>query len=677
MPKIQEEEEAIINSTIKSTLEATLGVSVGVVRDTTEKISDDTVAPNDSIKSIISKTVFQYDIPEIENFELEFVYNYFTKDERDVNANSLSNRTINLNVENTSEALFQATNDLLPRFIRFNFKPPRDPKTTIASRADEFLVQNLDKIIKEGGSSNKFFTGIELKDTGEEKAIYANLKSTGFATQLAEPEDSSRSLASKVSDIIENPSGLTGRGKKYILESLNQLKDDQLTFAPSDVRPEVAEFSNNPVGRQTFSVKFNNLFIDDIIQKANRIPTGVFQDEIYSFSRLTGEYQRNTLSKIGTNPTKIYEDEFINNVQAFEILAGSQSSNSDAVSEIIRNKGYEIKLLGYLIEKTEIFPDESVRVYPPFVVNDPQKLFVRDDNVRYGANYAYTVRTICQVTTPVVKINKDDPILDEVVLARFVMTSEGVTSSVLCTEKVPPPPPTAIRPRFEFKLKKPIINWQFPVNPQRDIKRFQIFKRENINLPFTLVAEYDFDNSTSRTAVNEIALEKNLIPMQFPKTSFIDKKFGITTTPIYAVASVDAHGMTSNLSTQIQVRYDKIKNKMTSKLISREGAPKQYPNIYLEEDTFKDVMSVSSYKRMHVFFDPEYYRVLKNDNSSTNGNTTVEKDLKFIAADPDNRTYSIQILNVDLQKDGIVNIKIEDKSLVPQRVSATTIVDNN
>lgn len=676
MSKVLEEKLAVVNNNKKSIVEGKMSLTEGLLRDASEKVSDETIASNDSIKSVLSKTMFQYNIPEIENFELEFVYNYFTKDEREVNSQNLSNRTINLNVENTSNVLFQATNDLLPRFVRFNFKPPRDPNTLIASRVEEFLAQNIDKIVKEGGASNKFFTGIELKDTGEEKAIYNNLKTTGFITQLTDPEDSSKNVAQKISDLLEDPNGLTGQGKKYILESLNQLKDDQLTFAASDVRPEVAAFSNNPVGRQTFSVKFNNLFINDIVQKANRIPTGVFQDEIYAFSRISSEYQQNTLSKIGTDPTKIYEDEFINHVEAFEILSGG-STMSEAVAAMVRNKGYEIKLLGYLIEKTEIFPDESVRIYPPFLVNDPQKLFVRDDNVRYGGNYAYTVRTICQVTTPVVKINKDDPILDEVVLARFIMTSEGVTDSVLCIEKVPPPPPTAIRPRFEFKLKKPIINWQFPVNPQRDIKRFQIFKRENINLPFTLIAEYDFDDSTSKTAVNEIALEKNLIPMQFPKTSFLDEKFGITTTPIYAVASVDAHGMTSNLSTQIQIRYDKIKNKMTSKLISREGAPKQYPNIYLEEDTFKDVMSVSSYKRMHVFFDPEYYRVLKNDNSGTNGNTTVEKDLKFIAADPDNRTYSIQILNVDLQKDGIVNIKIEDKSAVPQRVSAGTIVDNN
>ncbi len=677
MPAVENEEDLTRDKETVKKIESAKELTADLLRNPSERVSDPMISSNDLTKSILSKTVFSYDIPEVENFELEFVYNYFTKDERSTDALNLNKRTINLDVEKTSEALYQATNEMLPRYVKFNFKPPRDSNTTIASRVEEFLTENLDKIVKEGGASNKFFTGIELKDTGEEKAIYNNLKLTGFITRLSEREDSSQSTAKKIANLLDDPNGLTGSGKKLILESLNQLKDDQLTFAPSDVRPEVANFSNNPVGRQTFSVKFNNLFIDDIIKRANRMPTGVFQDEIFSFSRLSKDYQNNILSKIGNDPTKIYEDEFINNVTAFEILAGDDSGNSQAVRNMIRNKDYEIKLLGYLIEKTEIFPNESVRVYPPFVVNDPQKLFVKDDNVRYGGNYAYTIRTICQVTTPVVKISLDDPILDEIVLARFLMTSEGTTNSVLCTEKVPPPVPTAIRPRFDFKLKQPIINWQFPVNPQRDIKRFQIFKRHNISEPFTLVAEYDFDDSISRASVNEKALDKNLIRMQFPKTSFIDKKFSIASTPIYAVASVDAHGMTSNLSTQIQIRYDKIKNKLISKLISREGAPKQYPNIYLEDDTFKDVISVSNYKRMHLFFDPEYYRVLKNDTSGNQDGIIIEKDLKLIAANPDDSTYSIQILNLDMQKDGIINIKVKDESAVPQRVSSTTIVNNN
>lgn len=660
-------------------LEANKGLTAEVLRNTAALVETEAFENAGAssfevpVKSIMSKTSFSYDIPEIENLELEFVYNFFTKDERSVDASKPKDRIINLQVEKNSDFLYNVRNKKLPRYVKFSFTPPRDPNTKIAADNDKSLIENFKKIAKEGAGSDKFFTGVEIKDTGEEKTIYNNLKNTGFVTQVALPEDSSQSIAKKIINISEDPNGLTGLGKKYMLESLNQLKDDQLAFAPSDVRPEIANFSDNPVGRQSFSIKFNNLFIHDIVKKANRLPTSVFQDEIYELSKITQQYQEDTLAKIGNDPTKVYEDEFLNHVTAFEILSGDIIKNSDAINDIVKEKGYEVMLLGYLIEKTEILPDENVIVFDPFIVNDPQKLFVKDENVRYGGNYVYTVRTVCQVITPVLKVDEEDPVLDEIVLAKFVMASEGVTNSIACTEKVPPPAPVAIRPRFNYKKKIPIINWQFPVNPQRDIKRFQIFKRLSTNLPFTLIAEYDFDDSLSRTNVNEIATPKNIIALQFPKTSFADENFSISSKPIYSIASVDAHGMTSNLSTQIQVSFDKAKNKMTAKLISREGAPKQYPNIYLEEDTFKDAITVSGYQRMHVFFDPEYYRVFKNDNNKNKVNEIKEKDLKLLAVNPDSATYSIQILNIDMQKDAIVNITIDDKSGTPTRVSSTTI----
>ena len=66
--------------------------------------------------------------------------------------------------------------------------------------------------------------------------------------------------AKKISDLVNDDAGLTGLNKKIILESLNQLKGGEIQYSPSDVNPEVSAFSDNPVGRQSFSVKFNNLF---------------------------------------------------------------------------------------------------------------------------------------------------------------------------------------------------------------------------------------------------------------------------------------------------------------------------------------------------------------------------------------------------------------------------------
>ena len=623
-------------------------------------------------KSIISKTSFSYDIPEIEKLELEFVYNFFEKDEREIDASDDRERIINLELDNTSDVLFALKNDKLPRFVRVFFKGPNDPFAKISKFNNKTLLNNIDKIAREGAGSDKFFTGFELIDSGEEKTIYNNLRFTSFAANMEDPKNSMLETAKKISDIVNDEESLSGLGKKIMLESLNQLKGGEIQYAPSDVRPEVAAFSDNPVGRQSFSVKFNNLFISDIIKKANKYPTGVFQDELVALEEVVEDFQKNILSKIGDDPTQLNEDQFTNQVEAVDILSGNpfergRFNNPNAIKE------YEVLLVGYMIEKVEILPDESVVTNEPFIITDPQNLFFVDKNVRYGGNYIYTIRTICQVTSPVVKLDPDNPILDEVVYARFLMASEGITKSILCTEKEPPPPPVNLKARFDFRQKAPVLSWSFPVNPQRDIKRFQIFKRNTVNESFVLIGEYDFDDSVSRTTVTEVALPKNLFRFNRPKTSFLDKKFVIGSRPIYAIASVDAHGMTSNYSNQISVFYDKLKNRMTAELVSRANAPKPYPNIYLESDTFKDNIKVSSYDRMHVFFDPEYYRVFKNDSISEKNKSTREKDLGLIAVNPDQPTYSIQLLNIDNQKEETINITIEDRSVIPRRYTAKTI----
>ena len=51
-------------------------------------------------RSIISKTIFSYDVPEIENFSADFVYNYFEKNERSFdNSNRRNDRIVNLEAD--------------------------------------------------------------------------------------------------------------------------------------------------------------------------------------------------------------------------------------------------------------------------------------------------------------------------------------------------------------------------------------------------------------------------------------------------------------------------------------------------------------------------------------------------------------------------------------------------
>ena len=73
---------------------------------------------------------------------------------------------------------------------------------------------------------------------------------------------------------------------------------------------------------------------------------------------------------------------------------------------------------------------------------------------------------------------QNDASLDTVSIVTALIASEGSSASVSCFETVPPPPPTNLNISFDNKPRKPFVSWQFPINPQRDIKRFQIFKRQ-------------------------------------------------------------------------------------------------------------------------------------------------------------------------------------------------------
>jgi hypothetical protein len=80
------------------------------------------------------------------------------------------------------------------------------------------------------------------------------------------------------------------------------------------------------------------------------------------------------------------------------------------------------------------------------------------------------------------------------------------------------------------------------------------------------------------------------------------------------------------------------------------GAPKAYPNMYLNRDTFVDTIRDSGHSRMHVVFNPEYLQVL-----DARGN-----DLKLLKTGPD-AIYKLSLINVDLESQKTVTIKLEDK----------------
>jgi hypothetical protein len=134
----------------------------------------------------------------------------------------------------------------------------------------------------------------------------------------------------------------------------------------------------------------------------------------------------------------------------------------------------------------------------------------------------------------------------------------------------------------------------------------------------------------------------------------VDPEFFVSSEYIYAIASIDAHGMISNYSSQHHVVFDPYKNRLVTKVVCDAGSPRQYPNMKLRTDAFKDVISVEGLaaRQLKIFFTPEYLKVRDDRNVTYN---IVE------AQTPGNASYYLlQLINLDNQKMQLLKINVKD-----------------
>jgi hypothetical protein len=241
---------------------------------------------------------------------------------------------------------------------------------------------------------------------------------------------------------------------------------------------------------------------------------------------------------------------------------------------------------------------------------------------------------------------------------------------VECIETVSPPSPVDIDYNWNYEINRLQISWSYPPNSQRDIKEFQLFRRSSIQEPYELIAVYDFDDTIRVQNISKVGGEK--IPKNIlhksdsPILFHIDEEFNKSSKFIYAMCSIDAHGYTSNYSTQMEITFDKFKNKLNRKLISNGGAPKAYPNFNLAVDTFLDVIYDERSTRMKLYFTPEYLELYNKDNQI----------IPIINTNKEGSEYRLQVINLDLQKEQNIEINIEDRRKYEKAKEKKTVNDN-
>ena len=180
----------------------------------------------DLMESFASRPANKINVPEISNLSCDFVYNFFTRDERvredDPN---VANKVLSLNVDN-SEEIFRIQNEKVARYVKLSFKKPSVSSeyysNDIVSRGglSSATFDNIvDKVVTEGSFSNNIFSGVEFIDTGKEANIYSMLGGSMYFLNVADDRGSNIQNISKLYETLSEKGGLKGQDKKLLRET--------------------------------------------------------------------------------------------------------------------------------------------------------------------------------------------------------------------------------------------------------------------------------------------------------------------------------------------------------------------------------------------------------------------------------------------------------------------------
>ena len=607
--------------------------------------------------SIPSLPISAIDKPEITSFTSTFVYNFYSTDE-------LTNSSGGW-YDNVKKIVVRANPNTDPSSINYSRNVPRYNylvwnKVNIGSAnvtKEDFvgisLRDNAAQIIDEDTLSLRYFTNFEQQETSfvAQRQVYLDklYRLIGYNRTNASLTDAIRALHETT------PEGVT---QEFLTRYLNVAHSENTSTDKYDPNP-AARLENiktvAPINNRVYGTLLHEKLVNDSLIDINnpQIASGLAD----SFAT--------------QNSVQLYANRFNGSQYDFSLQQPISTKVSDYESDfgtVYQSTGYVITRYrqlntGELVEKTQ------------FYIENPDTVDYIDTNILYNQRYIYDIKSVTAVKT--LTFNSEHRLN---AVSTFLVASSPTRTQVKTTDTAPPEPPTDFFVRWDYGLKKPVLTWNFPIDTRRHIKYFQVFRRKNVGnvrpaqLPFELVRMYDFNDLQSGEGTffqrpppqqsgyfsflnGEASISANAVVNQstikeqdvFVPTCYVDEDFNNEDYYIYAVACVDAHGVTSNYSNQIGVKFNKQRNTIERVDISAPGAPKPYPNLYLNKDTFVDTIKNEGYSQMTVVFNPEYLEVARQGG----------ENIKLMNFGPDNK-YRIQLINTDIQEDQFVDVTITD-----------------
>ena len=599
-------------------------------------------------QSYPSREAVSADVPDPEEISASVVYNFFVPDEG-VNETGNKKRAFGY-LSSQTQALID--NRMLerevPRFVVLDikrvFKGEYRHYSNIAKQKQ--LVTNWcrkrNRFQSESDVAVKFMSTIAIEDSDMMKRLRRlTRRSIDYRLQneTLDTEYSQSDLANLLNDAT--PPDVTGDA---ILRLLTDQEEQGVTYVNS-INEEIVTNDLTDQASLVMNIQVPDKFLADIQKRMGASPfaPGCFDALIDQKSLETIQSKSRTQTRPEIDMDLDYDPEI---------------KSLPRPRRVSRHQQPRAGTCGYIIDKYEIQPDGTRKKKESIFLDGVNSSKAIDSKVKYGMSYAYTVSTVVFVESTF----EDSPRGQKgIYKVQYLLKSRPSPQTVVkCIEKVPPPPPDGIFYRYDYDNNSLMIDWQFPITPQRDVKKFQIFRRKNIEEPFTLLAQYDFINSIKQWPETESVNPDVNLKLDGSFTAYVDSSFDRSGDFIYTIVAVDAHNLSSNYGAQTHVKFNTLENKIDLKAISPPGAPKQYPNFYVSPTEAQnintvrmteDVMLDSNHQSMRVYFDPEYLKIENNEGH----------DQKFLTTTSDRGSYKIQILNLDRQKSQILTLEIEDK----------------
>jgi hypothetical protein len=560
-----------------------------------------------------------FDVPEPEEVDGKFIYNYFIPNERESSDTYVSEESFAQHGEKYAREVHLAFKPIE------SFTPNSDVLTEIQlsdTEKERILNANIDKIVKEVDFGSGTYMSIQLQDSDASVKLLAEIEATllqkKISTTALSPMETILKYSSETSDRVSGQAVLDS----VSVDDLNEyVTIDPKTGEPFEITKagDISKFTFNMVTSQRFAFDIANAAVKTPLSPASDLFSGVLSD-LQETQRTARTSHTSTSLKV-SNFQEVFDPVFYEPIAADSVFLGGNT------------------IMGYRVRRSRLDSSEDDTDF--FVTNTSASGFV-DTTPMYGAKYSYAISAIYMVK---LLGYRDSTLVSAGVL---VESRESPNVVVACVESTPPAAPAGLE-FYMLESQNLVIEWDFPLNPQEDIKRFQIFRRKTIHDPFVLIGELDFDDSTIKTSRLEVVNSYVRQTLDKPITTLVDNDFTVDTQFIYAVCALDAHDYSSGYSEQFSVKFNKFSAALEVELIARENAPKPYPNFTLLAGVSQDSIQDSEHSEACLYFDPEYLKVIDNQGEDQNHLTTSETDV----------AYKLQLIHLNLQQSVVANINVK------------------